>query len=186
MLAPRGAPTVALVVGGMAPAPPLSGDLRPPGRGRCLRPEGGRGFSTAHGWCHRMLVDLDVRACASRCVTAARRWFAPGLLRRSRTGAPTPGGQLSGMEPRERPPPLLPEVATAPSPDQCCTSPGRLLRRLLPPRRRCRTVRQVAPRPPDGPGGVSVRLRADGVAAAGTVHDDSGRTKTIYRREKCS
>jgi len=55
----------------------------PARRGRALRPERGRGLSAGDGWCRRVTVDQRVPARASCGVTAARRWFAPGLLRQT-------------------------------------------------------------------------------------------------------
>ena len=82
MLAPRGAPTVALVVGGMAPAPPLSGDLRPPGRGRRLRPERGRALLFAVSLCRRIPPELRFPVVLSWEVPGDGEPFAPSLLRR--------------------------------------------------------------------------------------------------------
>ena len=88
MLAPRGAPTVALVVGGMAPAPPLSGDLRPPGRGRRLRPEGG--YLRLGNVILYPPVPRELRFHAAWCQreTATDKWSAPGILRPLTTREP--------------------------------------------------------------------------------------------------
>src|SRR5215212_9618390 len=52
-------------------------------RAGALRPERGRGLTAGDAWCHCVPAELGIPLRASRGVTPACTWFAPGLLRQT-------------------------------------------------------------------------------------------------------